>query len=154
MCDYGCFPVYQPSSDLYLIDLKAAMENGEYKYQRLDINSDLSESWHSFSSNSRWIAFSSKRDYGVFTRSYFSYIDKSGKVHKPILMPQKDPEFYDSYLYTFSVPEFITEPVKVAGEKLGKVVRSSVEIPIEMPITMATPKADGTTEYQPWQERE
>jgi hypothetical protein len=154
MCDYGCFPVYQPSSDLYLIDLKAAKESGEYKYRRLDINSDLSESWHSFSSNSRWIAFSSKRDYGVFTRSYFSYIDKSGKVHKPILMPQKDPEFYDSYLYTFSVPELIAEPVKVTGEKLGKVVRSSVAIPIEMPITMATPKADGTTEYEPWQERE
>ena len=102
----------------------------------------------------RNLVFSSKRDYGVFTRSYFSYIDKSGKVHKPILMPQKDPEFYDSYLYTFSVPELITEPVKVTGEKLGKVVRSSVTIPIEMPITMATPSADGTTEYQPWQERE
>jgi hypothetical protein len=69
-------------------------------------------------------------------------------------MPQKDPEFYDSYLYTFSVPELITEPVMLTGEKLGKVVRSSDEIPVEMPITMATPNADGTNEYQPWQGRE
>ena len=95
MCDYGSFPVYHQSSDLYLMDLKAAQQTGQYKYRRLDINSDQSESWHSFSSNSRWIAFSSKRHYGIFTRTYLSYVDKTGKVYKPIILPQKDPTFYD-----------------------------------------------------------
>jgi hypothetical protein len=156
MCDYGCFPVYRHSSDLYMMDLEAAKQTGEYKYSRLDINSSESESWHSFSSNSRWIVFSSKRDSGVFTRTYIAYVDKSGKVHKPIRLPQKDPTYYDSCLWTYSVPELITEPVRVTKEKLGRIVRGSKEIPIKMPITMATPKAgEFTDDREPWQtERE
>ena len=156
MCDYGCFPVYQPSSDLYMMDLEAAKQTGQYKYSRLDINSSESESWHSFSSNSRWIVFSSKRGSGVFTRTYIAYLDKSGKVHKPIRLPQKDPTYYDSCLWTYSVPELITGPVRVTKEKLGRIVRSSEKIPVKMPITMATPKAGKPPGYQePWQtERE
>jgi hypothetical protein len=156
MCDYGCFPVYRQSSDLYLMDLEAARQTGEYEYRRLDINSDKSESWHCFSSNSRWIAFSSKRDGGVFTRIYIAYIDTDGKVHKPIRLPQKNPAYYDSCLWTYSFPELITEPVRVTKEKLGKVVRSSEEISIQMPVTMATPKAGKLPDQQePWQaERE
>ena len=156
MCDYGCFPVYRPSSDLYMMDLEAAQQTGEYKYRRLDINSDKSESWHSWSSNGRWIVFSSKRNSGVFTRTYIAYVDQDGKVYKPICLPQKDPTHYDSCLWTYSVPELITEPVRITREKIGKVIRGSQKIPIEMPITMATPKAGGFPEHQePWQaERE
>jgi hypothetical protein len=156
MCNYGCFPVFQHSSDLYIMDLEAAKQTGEYKYNRLDINSSESESWHSFSSNSRWIVFSSKRDSGVFTRTYIAYVDKNGKVHKPIRLPQKDPAYYDSCLYTYSVPELVTGPVRATREMLGRVVRSSEKISVKMPITMATSKAGQPPGYQqPWQtERE
>lgn len=156
MCDYGCFPVYRHSSDLYMIDLESAQQTGEYIHRRLDINSNESESWHSFSSNSRWIVFSSKRGSGVFTRTYIAYVDTNGKVHKPIRLPQKNPTYYDSCLWTYSVPELVIEPVRVIKEKLGRVVRSSEKIPIKMPITMATPKTGGLPEHQePWQtERE
>jgi len=77
-------------------------------------------------------------------------------VHKPIRLPQKDPAYYDSCLWTYSVPELITEPVPLKREKLGRVVRSSEKIPIQMPITMATPKPGEPPGYQqPWQtERE
>jgi hypothetical protein len=156
MCDYGCFPVYRHSSDLYIMDLEAAKQIGQYKYNLLDINSNESESWHSFSSNSRWIVFSSKRDSGVFTRIYIAYVDKSGKVHKPIRLPQKDPAFYESCLWTYSVPELVTGPVRTTKEKLGRAVRGPEKISIKMPITMATPKAGKLPESQePWQtERE
>jgi hypothetical protein len=156
MCDYGCFPVYRHSSDLYMTDLEAAQQTGEYKYRRLDINSDKSESWHCWSSNSRWIVFSSKKDSGVFTRIYIAYVDTNGNVHKPIRLPQKDPAYYDSCLWTYSVPELITEPVRVTKEKLGRIVRGSEEISVQMPVTMATPKPGELPDYQePWQtERE
>ncbi|MEJ2705620.1 MAG: hypothetical protein P8Z79_24545 [Sedimentisphaerales bacterium] len=151
MCDYGCFPVYRSSSDLYMMDLDAARQTGEYPYRRLDINSEDSESWHSWSSNSRWIAFSSKRGSGVFTRIYIAYVDENGKVYKPVRLPQKDPMYYDSCLWTYSVPELVAEPVRVTREKLGRVVRGSRSISIEMPITMATPKAGKLPESQgPW----
>jgi len=148
MSNYGSFMVYHKSSDLYLMDLEAAKRTGPFKYRRLDINSEQSESWHSFSSNSRWIAFSSKRDYGLFTRTYLSYIDEAGKVYKPILLPQKDPEFYDSYTFTYSVPEFVIEPAKVKGERLGRVVRSRRKLDVAVPVTMATPKTDANDAWQ------
>jgi hypothetical protein len=93
MCDYGCFPVYRPSSDLYLMDLQAAQPAGRYSYRRLSINSDASESWHSWSSNGRWIAFSSKRLSHLFTRTYLAYVDDQGTVQKPLLLPQKNSGF-------------------------------------------------------------
>ena len=151
MCNYGCFPVYQESSDLYMIDLEAAQQTGKYEYRRLEISSDKSESWHSWSSNGRWIAFSSKRKSGVFTRTYISYVDRHGRVYNPLLLPQKDPTYYDSCLWTFSVPELIREPVGLRKEKLGRVVRSPRKIPGQIPVTMATPKGGTLPETtEPW----
>jgi hypothetical protein len=145
MCRYGCFPVYQPSSDLYLMDLDTK------QYRRLEINSESSESWHSWSSNSRWIAFSSKRGGGLFTRTWFSYVDREGKAHKPFVLPQEDPTYYDSLLETYSVPELLTGPVPARPSKLARVARAKPDMSPKIPITGATPKA---APPGPWQERE
>jgi dipeptidyl aminopeptidase/acylaminoacyl peptidase len=107
MANYGEFPVFQPSSDLYLMDLKTR------RYERLAVNSPRSDSWHCWSSNSRWIAFASKRRDGVFARVYFSYVDEHGRVHKPVLLPQKDPTFYDRFLKTYNAPELARAPAPV-----------------------------------------
>lgn len=145
MCDYGCFPIYQASSDLYIMNLETQ------KYRKLDINSEYSESWHSFSSNSRWMTFSSKRNDGLLTRSYFAYIDREGKVHKPFVLPQKNPVYYESCLYTYSVPEMITGPVKVSQAAIARAIRGKKQIDITLPITGATPTTAPTS---PWKERE
>jgi len=140
-CDYGFFPTWQKSGDLNVIDLKKAAQTGKYEYRRLQINSDQSESWQSFSSNSRWIVFSSKRDYGVFTKLYFSYIDASGKVHKPVLLPQKDPEYYNHCLLTYNTPEFVTAPIEYVKGDLAQAYRGPDKIEVDVPITTATPTA-------------
>ena len=142
MCEYGFFPPWQQNSDLYIVDLKAAQETGRYEYRRLDINSDKSESWHSWSSNSRWIVFSSKREHGVFTRSYLSYVDEKGEVYKPLVVPQKDPSFYSYCMEAFNTPEFTAWPMAAIGEKLARVVHGPADISVKMPITMATPKVE------------
>jgi len=150
MCEYGAFTPWQKSSDIYIMDLKAAEQTGRlaspkqseggYEYRRLEINSDKCESWHTWSTNSRWIAFSSKREYGTFTRSYISYVDENGKTYKPLVLPQKDPEFYSHCLDTFNTPEFAVAPIPATGETLERVLRGSDEISVEMPMTTATPK--------------
>ena len=118
MCDYGNFSIYQPSSDLYLMD----METG--RHRRLAINSDSCESWHSWSSNSRWIVFSSKRRDGLLARPYFSYVDEKGTVHRPVVLPQKDPAFYDAFLKTYNVPELIREPVRLTERGIARALYS------------------------------
>jgi len=146
MCRYGCFPIYQPSSDLYIMDLATG------NYRKLLINSEYSESWHSWSGNSRWIAFSSRRQGGTFTRTYLSYVDETGQVHKPFVLPQKDPAYYDSLLETYSVPELIKGSVKVNKSLLARVARSKPSEVVDIPIiTGATPR---TEPLEPWQERE
>ena len=105
------------------------LATGEYQF--LDINSPFSESWHSWSSNARWIAFSSKRRASPFTRCYISFVDETGKAHKAFLLPQSDPEFYDSFLKTVSVPELVTGPVPVAGKALTRAVRSQNTVTVD-----------------------
>ncbi len=145
MCRYGCFPIYQPSSDLYVMDLATR------DYRKLDVNSSYSESWHSWSGNSRWIAFSSRRQGGSLTRTYLAHVDQTGRFHKPFVLPQKDPTYYDSLLETFSVPELIDGSVRVNRPLLAKTARSKPSIAVDIPITGATPKA---VSPGPWLERE
>lgn len=141
MCSYGCFPVFQPTSDLYLMDL----EKGTYV--KPPINSESSESWHSWSSNSRWIAFSSKRQNGAFTRCYLSYVNAAGLAHKPFVVPQADPEFYQSFLKTVSVPELLTGPVRVSPSALMQAARVGVSTPMSSPSDWR-PQVDGSEPYR------
>jgi hypothetical protein len=149
MCDYSCWPSYHPESDLYIVDLIRARETGRYEYRKMEINSDQCESWHSWSSNSRWIVFSSKKGHPLFNRSYIAYIDENGKLSKAFVLPQEDPTFYDTYLKTFTIPELVTEPIKATGEKLAGVIRNSENVLLKMPITIAvTPKIDQSKAVQ------
>jgi hypothetical protein len=122
MCAYGNFPIYQSNSDLYLMDLRTL------QYRRLTINSDQADSWHSWSSNSRWVVFSSKRIDGLFARPHFTYVDEQGEFHKPFVMPQRDPSFYESYLNTFNVPELMTGPVTVSEHDLAQDVLAPAKV--------------------------
>lgn len=111
---WGNFPTYQSGSDLYLLDV-ATRER-----RRLEINSDQAESWHCWSSNGRWVVFSSKRLDGLFSRPFFSYVDERGVFHKPFLLPQADPAFYDTFLKNFNVPELVRGPVAVTQNDLAR----------------------------------
>ncbi len=133
MAEYGCFSIYQPSSDLYMMNLKTL------EYEHLSINSDKSDSYHCWSSSSRWIVFSSKRMADIFARPFFSYINEDGKASKPILLPQKDPEFYDSYIKTYNVPELITSPIKTTRREFEKAISSPKNIKGVKSITKASP---------------
>lgn len=65
-------------------------------------------SWHSWSSNSRWIVFSSKRDDGQYTRLYFMHIDKKGRCTKAFVMPQRNARnYYDMMMDAYNIPELV-----------------------------------------------
>jgi len=116
---HGNFPIYQPGSDLYLLDRRTGT------LQPLDINSEWSDSWHCWSGNGRWIVFASKRDGGVLARPYFSYFDTNGVTHKPFVMPQEDPAFYESLALTYNVPELVAEEIPVSPARLGRAICST-----------------------------
>lgn len=108
--DYGCFHIWHKSSDLFLIDL----QSDSLKLRNLEkLNSQDVESYHSWSSNGRWIVFSSRREDGNHTHPYIAYFDKNGDVHKPFILPQKNPEHYREFCKSYNIPEFMKEPVKI-----------------------------------------
>lgn len=98
---FGTFHIWHKDSDLYLMDLASgesrALENA---------NSGDTDSYHSWSSNSRWIVFSSRRDDGSYTRPYIAYISRDGKDSKAFVVPQESPEYYSELMKSYNVPEF------------------------------------------------
>jgi hypothetical protein len=135
MSPYGGFPALDPDADLYMVDPAAG------SYRPLPCNSDQTESWHSWSSNSRWFAFSTKAGNGLFSRAGFCYVGEDGTVHKPFLLPQRDPRFYESCISLFQLPELIKQPVPVPGDQIGAAIRSAQWEGVGLPVTSATPAA-------------
>ena len=148
MLTYGAFPTLNPTSDLYLMDLKTG------DYESLPCNSDKSDSWHSWSSNSRWFVFSSKRGDGLFMKPYFCYIDKNGKTYKSFILPQKDPAYYDSFYKIYQLPELIKKPISVKSRDLIQAIYSPLKIEGELLITSATPSQKTNTNSRPQKIRE
>ena len=104
----GLFHIWHTSAEIEILDL----QTGELLDTKT-MNSPLPESYPSFSSNDRWIMFESRRDDGNYTRTYFAYFDKQGKVHKPFMMPAEDPEYFRLLLRSWSRPELMKEPVRI-----------------------------------------
>lgn len=109
LSDYGYFPIVHPETDLYILDLKT-MESRPLA----QANSSDTESFHNWSSNSRWIVFSSRRHDSVTSLAYFAHIDTLGNASKPFLLPQRNPrEFYTNSLHSFNTPDFTTDKVYI-----------------------------------------
>ncbi len=122
VADYGTFPIWHPEADLCMIDLQTG------KADSLGIvNSQKSDTYHSWSHNSRWFVFASKRDDGLYGKPYFCYIDRQGKAHKPFVLPQKDPAFYDNCLQSFNIPELSRGSVPFNAIDIENVMKRKAE---------------------------
>jgi hypothetical protein len=118
LSEYGNFSIWHKDADLYIRNL-ATNENRPLEI----LNSGDVESYHSWSSNSRWLIFSSRRIDGLYTRLYIAHIDAEGNESKPFLLPQKDTGFYHRFMKSYNIPEFITGKVKNRSYELAQKVR-------------------------------
>ena len=100
IADYGTFPIWHRETDLYLLDLTT----GKIRKPNM-VNSNRSDTYHSWSSNSHWFAFASKRGDGQYGKPYFAYIDNDGNTYKPFVMPQEDPEHYLLTFKSYNLPD-------------------------------------------------
>ena len=116
--DYGCFPIWHKEADLWSIDMETKMA------KPLALNSDFTDSYHSWSSNGRWMVFSSRRDDGLATRLYLSYMYTDCTSGKPFILPVKNPAFYERFMKSYNIPEFSEIKVKPVPGKIRKISRS------------------------------
>ena len=116
--DYGTFPIWHREAELRMIDLQR-MATDSLK----SVNSRNSDTYHTFSSNSRWVVFASKRDDGLYGKPYFFHIDNDGNTTKPFALPQKYPDFYDNCLKSFNIPELSNGAVPFSVKDVESVLK-------------------------------
>jgi len=124
--DYGYFTIHYPAADIYLMNLETGA------YHKMEINSPQTDSYHCFSSTGRWFVFSSKRLGGLFTRPFFSYFDENGNASKPFVLPQENPEFYNTFIKNYNIPELITGEVDVSPLAIrDKVLEDAIPVKLD-----------------------
>lgn len=114
--DYGNFSIWHKDADLRLWDMLTRKTDSLQLVNSRDV-----ESYHSWSSNSRWFVFSSRRDDGLYTRPYICYLDANGVSGKPFLLPQEDTDYYERSLFSFNIPELVKGKIKVDTYELVEV---------------------------------
>ena len=112
---YGNFSIWHQDADLYLANL----QDGTIAPLK-EANSDNVESYHSWSSNSRWLVFSSRRIDGLYTHPYLIHMDADGKAGKPFILPQEEAAFYSNFMQSFNIPEFVKGPVEYSTHDIAE----------------------------------
>lgn len=120
VADYGTFPIWHAECQLEMMNL----QTGEIHSMDI-VNSDRSDTYHSWSSDSRWFVFASKRGDGKYGRPYFCHVDKNGVLTKPFVLPQEDPWLYEDSTLSYNIPDLSDGPVLFNAEMIGRMVREN-----------------------------
>ena len=112
--EWGCFHIWHRDADLYMMDLK-----NKNVFPLTAVNSDKAESFHNWSSNSRWVLFSSRRNDGNFTRLFIAHIDKNGHGSKAFEVPCSDPDYNRQLMKSYNIPELMKGPVTVTPQQFA-----------------------------------
>jgi len=114
---FGVFPIWHPESELMIIDLT----KGEIRALS-EINAPGADTYHCFSSDGKWMVFSSRRLDGNYTRPFITHFDAAtGRFTKPFLLPVKSPMEHRRRFLSYNIPEFSTGPVKPSPRELRMV---------------------------------
>ena len=125
--DYGTFPIWHRETQLLMMDVSTGVTRSPAVLKA----PDASTSYHSWSSDGRWIAFASKRGDGLYGKPWFSHISPDGTVTRPFLLPQKNPHFYDTMLRSFNVPDLGNAPVGFDAEVIENIWKDVPAEPFE-----------------------
>jgi hypothetical protein len=122
LAEYGVFHIWHHDADLWMIDL----QNGEARAAQ-ELNSSDTESYHSWSSNGKWVVFSSRRNDGTYTRPFFAHIDKNGQGTKPFELPSADPDYHRQFMKCYNIPEFMHGPVTIKPQAFAEILKGDGE---------------------------
>lgn len=117
---YGTSTQTNKTADLFMTDLQTMKTRPLNEINCLT----ESDSYHDWSSGSKWFVYSSRRFDGNYARPYFSHIDAEGKASKPIQLPHEDPKHDLNLLKCYNVTEFSTTTVKFMPNDFQSVINS------------------------------
>ena len=103
-CKAENYMLLMPDSELFIIPA----EGGEAR--RLRANTPRMNSWHSWSSNGRWLVFSSKAN-SAYTQLFLTHIDENGESTPPVVL-----ERFTSSDRAANIPEFVPLPADAIAQ--------------------------------------
>lgn len=118
----GVFHIWHHDADLWMIDLRS----GKMRVME-ELNSPDTESYHSWSSNGRWVVFSSRRYDGNYTRPFIAHIDSNGRGSKPFELPCADPDHHRQFLKSYNVPELMRGPVTIKPQQFAAAIKQDAK---------------------------
>jgi len=110
-CRAANFMLLQPDSELYIIPA----EGGPAR--RLKCNTRRMNSWHTWSPNSRWLAFTSKAN-GPYSQIFLAHINQAGHSSPPVELSH-----FTAADRAANIPEFVNAP----PDALKKIVEQFVD---------------------------
>ena len=122
MGKYGVFHIWHRDADLWVMDLHTSTPR-----PLSEVNSRDTESYHSWSSNGRWLVFSSRRYDGEYSRPFFAHLGKDGKWGKPFELPCSDPDRHRQLMRSYNVPEFMSGAVEISPQTFADALKGDGE---------------------------
>lgn len=114
---FGTFAIQHREADLWLINLSTGVAE-----RASEINSAEAESFHSWSSDGRWLLYTSRRDDGRYTRLYIARFN-GGRFSKPFMLPQKSPRQNHQRRFSYNVPELMKGKVVLDKDEFARFVK-------------------------------
>ena len=129
----------QVMGDLYKIYLDDSTHSGlvpadvecGYRIEPIkNLNTEGSETFHTFSHNGRWMVFASNRETFGVPEIYISHIS-DGNFSKPFILPQQSTNFYERNLRAFLFPFLSTEQARFDVKETARVAHGEgIEIKV------------------------
>ena len=116
--EWGCFHIWHRDADLWLLDLQTLQAR-----PLRELNSSNVESYHAWSSNGRWVIFSSRRNDGVYTRPFIAHIDAQGQASKPFELPTAYPDYHQQLMKSYNIPEFMLSDVELTPQQIADILK-------------------------------
>lgn len=103
-CKAQNYMLLMPDSELHIVPAEGGVA------RRLRANTRRMNSWHSFSSNGRWLVFSSKAN-TPYTQLFLTHIDEGGESTPPVVL-----ERFTGNDRAANIPEFVSLPASAIAK--------------------------------------
>ncbi|MGN1221137.1 MAG: hypothetical protein ACI4TU_09365 [Candidatus Cryptobacteroides sp.] len=126
--EYGTFQIWHKEADLWMYDI-----NDGTLIPAGGINSEDADSFHNWSTNSKWAVVASRRDDGLHTRLYIAHLEDDGTFGKAFLLPQRNPvRYYRELMDSYNTPDFTSAPSKIDSRQVRGQVLSDIRVKVEL----------------------
>ncbi len=117
---YGTFPIWHLETRIMLVPA----DNPKAESKRTQIQA----TYHTWSHNSKWIAFASKEYDTQYGRVYLAHVSSDGTLSNPLVLPQADPAHDDLYLKSYNIPDLSKHSMPFENNKVKELLNNTVAV--------------------------